>query len=86
MKRNDHCLVDTWLDQVHLRVTGGTVSRCSEKAEGVLGPKRGAGRASGCMPSHAWLYSHVIKVGAGVDSDAETMCTCALRAQAVQYI
>lgn len=38
------------------------------------------------MPSHAWLYSHVIKVVAGVDSDVETLCTCALCAQAVQYI
>lgn len=38
------------------------------------------------MHSHAWLYSHIIKVVAGVDSDAETLCTCALCAQAVQYI
>lgn len=49
-------------------------------------PKGGVGRAQGIKPSHAWLYSHVIKEVAGVDSDAESLCTCALHAQAVQNV
>ena len=44
----------------------------------VMRPKGGAGRAQESTPSHAWLYSHVIKEVAGVDSDAETLCACAL--------
>lgn len=80
-----------WLDLVYLWAHSlaaalGSVPRHSEKAEGVLRPKGGAGRAQESTASHAWLYSHVIKEVAGVDSDAETLCACALRAQAVQYI
>lgn len=63
-----------------------SMPRHSEKAEGVLRHKGGAGRAQESTPGHSWLYSHVIKEVAGVDSDAETLCACALRAQAVQYI
>lgn len=86
-----HYLVDTWLDLVppwahSLATASGSVSGCSEKAEGVPGPKGGAGRVQENTPNHARLHSHIIEEVAGVDGDAETLCPCALRAQAVQHI